>query len=66
MDRVARHECVILFVRQCEEPDKPFYTVEVQDKRIIQVRGTHNRAPTPEVTAFLNAWEKKKHLTRAA
>lgn len=65
-ESMAKGTCTILFLRQEKEADKPFYTVEVQDKRIMQVRGAHNCAPTPEVKDFLDAWEKKKHLQNAA
>lgn len=65
-EHMAKGKCAILFLRQEKEEDQPFYTVEVQDKRIIQVRGAHNCDPTPEVATFLDAWEKKKHLQRAA
>ena len=63
---MAKKQCTILFIRREKRKQKPFYTVEVKDDRIIQVRGINNCDPTPEVTAFLNAWEKKKHLTNAA
>lgn len=56
-DRVARKECVILFLRQCEDIDKPFYTVEVRGGKIAQVRGMGNCAATPEVEAFMSQWE---------
>lgn len=65
-ERMAKGQCVILFLRQEEHKSKPFYTVEVHDNRILQVRGAHNCTPTPEVTAFLDAWKKSKHLTKAA
>ena len=65
-ERAAKRECTILFIRKEEQKSKPFYTVEIRNDRIIQVRGFSNCAPTPEVKAFLNAWEKKKHLNAAA
>ena len=63
---MANHECAILFIRQEDQQDKPFYTVEVQKDKIIQARGRNNRAPTQEVQDFLDAWKKKKHLNEAA
>lgn len=63
---MANKNCTILFIRREKREQKPFYTVEVKDDRIVQVRGFDNCGPTPEVTAFLNAWEKKKHLINAA
>ena len=59
VDRVARQECIILFLRQCAEPAKPFYTVEVREKKIVQVRGMRNCPATPEVDAFMGRWEQQ-------
>lgn len=56
--RVAKHECIIVFVRRCEEPEKPYYTAEIRDGRVVQLLGLQNRNPTPEVQAFADAWEK--------
>lgn len=36
VSRVANKECVILFLRKKEEPDKPFYTIEVIVRRIME------------------------------
>lgn len=63
-DRVARRECVILFIRRAEEPDKPFYTMEIRNGKVVQVRGRGNHAPTPEVEKFLAQWERQ--VLRAA
>lgn len=57
-DRVARKECVILFLRQTEDIGKPFYTVEVRGGEVAQVRGMHNCNPTPEVEEFMDRWER--------
>lgn len=59
VDRVARKECIILFLRQCVEESKPFYTIEVRNRKVIQVRGMKNNSPTPEVKKFMKQWEKK-------
>lgn len=56
--RVAKQECIIVFVRRCEEPEKPYYTAEIRDGRIVQLLGLQNCNPTPEVQAFADAWEK--------
>lgn len=58
-DRVARKECLILFLRQCENEDKPFYTVEVRNGEVAQVRGMGNCDPTPEVARFMERWERQ-------
>ena len=57
-DRVARKECVILFLRQTEDIGKPFYTVEVRGGEVAQVRGMRNCDPTPEVEEFMDRWER--------
>ncbi len=63
---MAERRTAILFIRQEAKQNKPFFTVEVQGDKIRQVRGSNNRAPIPEVTAFLDKWKKKKHLEEAA
>lgn len=47
----------ILFIRKCEEPDKPFYTLEYKNGHIVQCRTYFNEERTPEITAFLDEWE---------
>lgn len=59
VDRVANHECVILFLRQCSDPEKSFYTIEIRGIQIVQVRGAGNCAATPEVDKFIRAWEQR-------
>lgn len=58
-DRVARKECLILFLRQCEDENKPFYTVEVRNGAVVQVRGMQNCTATPEVAQFMERWERQ-------
>ena len=57
--RVAKKECVILFLRKCSDESKPFFTIEVKGQEIIQVRGLKNCAPTPEVQRFINAFKRQ-------
>lgn len=56
---VAKKECMILFLRQCTDETKPFYTIEVRGREIIQVRGVGNSLPTPEVQSFINHWQQQ-------
>lgn len=58
VDRVARQECIILFLRRCEDEAKPFYTIEIQHQKVVQVRGIQNTGATPEVEKFISQWEK--------
>ena len=57
-ESVANGETDIFFVRKVSEPDKPFYTLELDEKNCIvkQNRGKGNRARTPEVRAFEEQW----------
>lgn len=59
VDRVAKQECIILFLRKCDDLKKPFYTIEVRNRKVIQVRGMKNEDATPEVKKFMNRWEKQ-------
>lgn len=52
--RYYKGETNIVFIRKKEEPDKPYYTVEVaNDGHIAQVRGYKNCAPTDDVKQFM-------------
>ena len=44
----AEGRTCILFIRKIEDPDKPFFTVEVKENRIVQVRGFENHTPDEE------------------
>lgn len=57
--RHATKATTILFIRRIEDPETSFYTLEYQRGNIVQVRGMRNCSTTPEVQAFVNAWEKK-------
>lgn len=50
---------IILFLRCCEEVEKPFYTAEVTNKQMAKVRGSGNQEPTPDVEKFMTAWGQK-------
>ena len=58
LGRIAKHECIILFLRRCEDKDEPFYTIEIRGNGITQVRGMQNCDMTPEVETFIRAWER--------
>lgn len=59
IDKVLRQETVILFIRENENIDKPFYTMEVKGEMIVQVRGKNNCSTTPEVQAFVDKFKRK-------
>ena len=58
VDRVANKECIILFLRNSKDEDKPFYTMEIKQQSVAQVRGMKNGMPTPDVQKFVEEWEQ--------
>lgn len=59
VDKVAAKKRMILFLRRCEDADKPYFTVEAQSRKVTQVRGMENKAAPPEVQRFMDIWEKR-------
>lgn len=59
--RMANEETAIFFVRRAAEPDKPYFTLELQNKRVIQCRTEHNSSYEwePEIKAFVDEWIEK-------
>jgi len=60
VERVAQRRCVVLFIRRKDKIKEPFYTVELQDGRVIQIHGMRHCAPASEVKEFIELWERKK------
>lgn len=60
VERVAKGETAIFFIRKKEEPEKPYYTMEWKNNKVYQCRGSHNCGMTPEVKAFTEAFQKIK------
>lgn len=58
---MAEGETAIFFLRKANEPDKPFYTLELQKKRVIQCRTEHNASydRNPDVKNFVDMWMEK-------
>lgn len=58
--RVISGESIIAFMRKKEEPEEPFYTVEInpETKQIIQVRTKYNQAITEEIRSVLSKWKE--------
>ena len=56
--RMADQETAIFFLRKAEEPDKPYFTLELKNKHVIQCRTEHNRSyeSEPEVKDFVDEW----------
>ncbi|WP_304973881.1 PcfJ domain-containing protein [uncultured Alistipes sp.] len=57
--RVADGSCVILFVRAADAPDTPLYTMEVRDRRVVQLRGQGNSDAPEDVRAFVGEYERR-------
>lgn len=56
--RHAGGETAIFFIRRTVEPWKPYYTLELDEKKLTvrQNRGLRNCGKTPEVQAFEDLW----------
>ncbi|GAV13256.1 PcfJ domain-containing protein [Paenibacillus sp. NAIST15-1] len=50
----------LLVIRRESEPDTPFYTMEVNDGKVLQCRGLKNCSMTPEVKAFVERFIDEK------
>lgn len=62
MKKMADGESWILFLRKKEEPEKPYYTVEIdmKDDKILQWYSEFNRQPDrEEISRFLNEYKWK-------
>ena len=58
-ERVANGETNIFFIRKDNQLEKPYVTLELNDNRVIQVRGYMNSANMPldkNVKKFVNLW----------
>lgn len=58
MEKVSKGKTMIFFIRQKQEPDKPYFTLEWKGK-VVQCRGLHNCDMTPEVKAFVDIFQRK-------
>lgn len=62
-DRICRGVCAILFIRQAEKPNTPYFTLELSPSgKVVQCRGLKNCGYPEEVRIFIEewlAWRKK-------
>ncbi len=58
VNRVAKGETAILFIRREQEPDVPFFTLEWCNGHVVQCRTMHNRSyvSDEQVRDFVEAW----------
>lgn len=59
-DKYAAGTTNILVIRKIDEPDKPYYTMEVHGDRVIQVRGCKNCSMTKEIQEFVNFFKEER------
>lgn len=59
---MAHKKTAILFIRKKSDPETPYYTMEVRDQRIAQVRGKYNCSPSPDVKALVDEYAREKKL----
>lgn len=61
-ERVAARQTIILFIRKIDDPDTPYFTLNLDpsDGRIIQCRGLQNCAYPSDVKKFMDKWHKEK------
>lgn len=58
---MAEEKTAIFFLRKVSEPDKPFYTLELRRKKVVQCRTEHNASyvNNPDVKKFVDMWMEK-------
>lgn len=63
VERVAKGETNIFFVRKADHPEQSYFTMEWKNNKVIQCRGKSNCGMPPDVKAFVQAFEKKMQET---
>ena len=65
VQQVRDMKTTIVFIRYKDDPDTSFYTVEIKNDSIQQLKGFGNRLATePEVLKFVAKWMKAKNLKK--
>jgi hypothetical protein len=57
-ERYASGKCDILVIRRKEDPDSPFFTMEIQSGSVVQCRGMKNCGMSAEVFHFVEAFKQ--------
>ena len=60
IERIANKKTAVLFIREKSNPNTPFYTMEIKDHVVVQVRGFDNCDAIPDVNKFVELWKVKK------
>lgn len=61
-EKYADRKTNIMFIRNMNELEKPLYTLEFKDKKVIQCRAKNNARPCDEAIAFVYSWAKLNEL----
>jgi hypothetical protein len=59
-EKYAKGKTDLFLIRKITEPETPFYTIEILNGRIVQVRGLKNCLPSDNVQDFIDAFEAEK------
>lgn len=63
VDRVASGETAIYFIRLVDYPNRPYYTLELKNKRVVQCHTLYNRTcmqvGEPFIQSFVDEWLSK-------
>lgn len=62
-EKHAKGLTAIFFIRQLSNPGKPYVTLELNKKHVVQIRADHNTRPEPEVLAFVDQWKGEFNFT---
>ncbi len=60
IEKVASGKTTIVFLREKNRIDEPFYTIEVMGEKIVQVKGFANKNANDEIMEFVSEWKKAK------
>lgn len=61
----ADGKTTIVFIRKISDPEKPYYTLEYRDNKIIQIHGLKHIRPNDKLREAVNKWlEIANHLVR--
>ncbi|MBD5631130.1 PcfJ domain-containing protein [Clostridium botulinum] len=58
--KMANGETNILFLRKKDDPHRSFYTIEIKDNCIRQIRGFKDKDPTSEIEKVIEMFKKEK------
>lgn len=65
LERMAKGECTVLFVRKTENPKEPYIDIEVKGEKILQCRRKRNEDATNEIQGFLDKFRAERLVAMA-